>query len=113
ILYWMRGFILESFDSNTRSVFRYQETYPHDRFCYRVNHMPKPIKIITLATVHSDKILAICEFEAHGDSLCDNEHYGRDCELSCQCPDKLPCVASTGLCPIGCPPGYVGLRCLT
>ncbi|CAG5124783.1 unnamed protein product, partial [Candidula unifasciata] len=45
-------------------------------------------------------------------SICDNQHYGRECELTCpMCPYNQPCFVATGGCPVGCPPGLFGPGC--
>ncbi|BFZ11388.1 hypothetical protein BsWGS_14427 [Bradybaena similaris] len=57
-------------------------------------------------------VLALCEVEVYGDTVCDPGWYGRDCEHSCNCADSAEaCFVSTGGCTSGCAVGFHGEGC--
>ncbi|BFZ21511.1 hypothetical protein BsWGS_24549 [Bradybaena similaris] len=110
---WVRaiGFKLDSFDNDNNSVFAYKDPSPSYRSVYRITHLPLVVRRVTITYVTSEKILNMCELEVYGDSACDNQHYGFECELSCTCAYRVPCSFITGKCPTGCAVGFRGDTC--
>ncbi|CAG5121051.1 unnamed protein product, partial [Candidula unifasciata] len=45
--------------------------------------------------------------------LCDNQHYGHECESECHCSSNKSCFLNSGWCPNGCDEGYIGETCNT
>ncbi|CAG5124778.1 unnamed protein product, partial [Candidula unifasciata] len=106
-------FSMQSFDSQNRSLFFYQDSSLVAKQIYTIDHKPFPVSTVIIRSNHTDKTLTLCEVEVYGDSICDYQHYGRECELKCNCFGNEPCFVSTGMCPTGCPAGYMGHACDT
>ncbi|BFZ21545.1 hypothetical protein BsWGS_24585 [Bradybaena similaris] len=105
----LQKFELESFTDTTK-VFNYTEKQVI-KTVYTVTHRNLNISFVKITAGSINGIMQMCEMEIYGDSLCNNTHYGRECEKKCNCYGGQPCFVSTGGCPSGCVVGYEGENC--
>ncbi|CAG5129835.1 unnamed protein product, partial [Candidula unifasciata] len=107
----LRGFKLESFSGSEQSVFLYQDTDPNTQLIYTIIHKDLPVQRVAVLINITSTALSLCEVEVYGDSLCDNQHYGHECESECHCSSNTSCLVNSGWCPNGCDKGYTGKTC--
>lgn len=56
----------------------------------------------------SDNVVTLCCIP----SECANRTYGRNCEKKCgQCRNEADCDPVSGLCTLGCDPGWQDIKC--
>ncbi|BFZ14078.1 hypothetical protein BsWGS_17117 [Bradybaena similaris] len=105
------GFKLNSFDSRNNIRFAYKDPSRTSCTKYYIKHSSLPVQAVTITFDNIENVVQLCEVEVYGDSICDTEHYGRDCENTCNCLNDETCLVSTGGCSSGCPTGFFGPDC--
>ncbi|CAG5126114.1 unnamed protein product, partial [Candidula unifasciata] len=105
------GFKLQVFISPTRYLYSIVDSNNQAKAIYTINQDAIVIEKVAISSNPSSDFLTLCEVEIYGDSVCAADHYGRDCELACSCPNGEACLVTTGGCPSVCPPGFDGPGC--
>ncbi|KAK3766892.1 hypothetical protein RRG08_040415 [Elysia crispata] len=112
------GFQLDAFHkiSDTINVFSYIDATSKlsRKIEYTITPTPiitKSVKRVYIAKSANSQYLTICELMVFGDSVCESSKFGRECERQCNCAGQKPCFVSTGGCPSGCAPGFMGQDC--
>ncbi|CAG5114843.1 unnamed protein product, partial [Candidula unifasciata] len=59
----MKGFTLESFDSDNRSLFLHRDTIPEPQTIYIINLIPIPVKMLIITFFNRENDLMLCEVE--------------------------------------------------
>ncbi|CAL1532187.1 unnamed protein product [Lymnaea stagnalis] len=117
----LKGFILRTFDETSNIVQNYTDTETNALAVYNVlsTNPSAPVSTVNITATYRlygyqypKSIVALCEVEIYGDSLCLQHTYGRDCENVCNCAvEDEKCFVSTGNCPSGCKAGFYGQGC--
>ncbi|CAL1529556.1 unnamed protein product [Lymnaea stagnalis] len=111
----LQKFQLVSYDTNSNPLFTYRDNGTQQQV-YRVRdyEIGDNISSVTITANHRENILTLCEVEIYGDVICSPGYYGPECDRTCNCEiESETCFVSTGVCPSGCPAGYIGERCQT
>ncbi|RUS78682.1 hypothetical protein EGW08_013570 [Elysia chlorotica] len=111
----LKGFLLEAFTNRAERVFTYKDSHSTAQDIYTVvnNGSDTPVTTIKISKSRSSPFLTLCEVMVFGDTACRRGRFGRECERRCQCVDDQACMVSTGGCPAGCAPGFIGEDCHT
>ncbi|GFR61541.1 scavenger receptor class F member 2, partial [Elysia marginata] len=113
----LKGFLLTAYNGYTE-IFNHRDHIATKQDVYTVvNSQSKgltgPVTKIEIVKNRRSPILTLCEVMVFGDVICPTGRYGRDCGSQCNCADHGACIVSTGGCPGGCAPGYMGEDCST
>ncbi|CAL1532181.1 unnamed protein product, partial [Lymnaea stagnalis] len=103
---------ISSYNADNKLVFNY--ILPDaDQIVFVLTDVTTNVHNVTIYAGYTNSlILTLCEVEIYGDSVCSTDHFGLECDKSCNCEKKTEtCFVATGGCPSGCAAGFYGESC--